>query len=64
MANQWIRTRDIAQIFSMGRTHSFDIAREFKAQAGERDVINDGRITLFRLSAFEEWLINRGKKLN
>ena len=62
MDSPWIRSRDLAAYYSLGRTHSFDLVRQFKAQANKADWLPDGRITLIRKSSFEEFLRNRGRK--
>ena len=62
MDSPWIRSRDIAAYYSLGRSHSFDLVRQFKAQASKADWLPDGRITLIRKSSFEEFLRNRGRK--
>ena len=46
MDTPWIRSRDLAAYYSLGRTHSYDLVREFKAIAGKDDWLPDGRITL------------------
>ena len=61
MDTPWIRIRDLAAYYSLGRTHSYDLVREFKAKADKDDWLPDGRITLIRKSSFEEFLRNRGK---
>jgi len=61
MDTPWIRIKDLAAYYSLGRTHSYDLVREFKATAGKDDWLTDGRITLIRKSSFEEFLRNRGK---
>ena len=60
MDTPWIRTRDLPTYYGIGRTHSFDLVREFKAVAEKDDWLPDGRITLIRKSAFEDFL--RGRK--
>lgn len=61
MDTPWIRSRDLAAYYSLGRTHSYDLVREFKAKADEDDWLPDGRITLIRKSSFEEFLRERKK---
>ena len=61
MNSPWIRARDIAIYYSLGRTHAYNLVRQFKATAGKDDWLPDGRITLIRKSSFEEFLRNRGK---
>jgi hypothetical protein len=61
MNTPWIRSRDLAAYYSLGRTHSYDLVREFKAKADEDDWLPDGRITLIRKSSFEEFLRERRK---
>lgn len=59
MTSPWIRSRDLAQYYSLGRTHSYDLVRQFKAQAKKDDWIPDGRITLIRKVAFETFMRER-----
>ena len=61
MDTPWIRIKDLAAYYSLGRTHSYDLVREFKATVSKDDWLTDGRITLIRKSSFEEFLRNRGK---
>ena len=61
MDTPWIRIKDLSAYYSLGRTHSYDLVREFKATASKDDWLTDGRITLIRKSSFEEFLRNRGK---
>ena len=62
MDTPWIRSRDLAAYYSLGRTHSYDLVREFKATADEEDWLPDGKITLIRKTSFEEFLRNRGRR--
>ena len=62
MDTPWIRTKDLAAYYSLGRTHSYDLVREFKAKADKDDWLPDGKITLIRKTSFEEFLRNRGRK--
>ena len=61
MDTPWIRTKDLAAYYSLGRTHVYDLVRQFKATAGKDDWLPDGRITLIRKEAFEEFLRGRNK---
>jgi hypothetical protein len=61
MDTPWIRIKDLAAYYSLGRTHSYDLVREFKATASKDDWLTDGRITLIRKEAFEEFLRGRNK---
>ena len=61
MNTPWIRSRDLAEYYSLGRSHSYNLAREFKAQASDRDVIKDQKILLIRKEAFEEFMRGRRK---
>jgi hypothetical protein len=55
MDTPWIRIKDIPEYFHICRTHAYELAKEFKAQANKADWIQDGRVTLIRISSFEEW---------
>lgn len=52
---EWIRVRDIPEAYSVGKTKAFELAREFKAQSDPKNFIVDGKITILRKEAFEEW---------
>ena len=62
MDTPWIRSRDLAAYYSLGRTHAYDLVRQFKAIADKDDWLPDGTITLIRKSSFEEFLRNRGRR--
>ena len=61
MNTPWIRAKDLAAYYSLGRSHSFDLVRQFKAQANKADWLPDGKITLIRKEAFEDFLRGRSK---
>ena len=61
MDTPWIRSRDVPAYYSLGKTHAYELLSEFRAVAGQYDLIKDGRITLVKKESFENFLINRGK---
>lgn len=61
MSTPWIRSRDLAEYYSLGQAHSYQLAREFRKQADEKDCIQDGRILLIRKDAFEDFMRGRNK---
>lgn len=62
MNSPWIRAKDLSEYYSFGRSHAYNLIREFKATADEEDWLPDGKITLIRKTSFEEFLRNRGRR--
>lgn len=60
MTGEWIRVRNIPDVYQIGKTKAFELAREFKAQSDPKNFIVDGKITILRKEAFEQWW--RGRK--
>ena len=61
MMCEWIRVSKMPDIYSIGKTYAYQLAREFRAQADPKNWIHDGRIALLRKEPFEEWWQNRGR---
>ena len=55
MTGEWIRVRNIPAEYQIGKTKSFELVREFKAQSDPQNYIVDGKITILRKEAVEKW---------
>lgn len=56
---EWIRTGDLSKVYPISRSHGFELLQKFKKETDPKNVIKDGRITIIRKDAFEEWWRNR-----
>lgn len=58
----WIRAKEIPEKYKIGKTKSYTLLREFKAQTDTKNYIKDGKVLIVRQDQFEEWWENRGRK--
>lgn len=61
MDTPWIRGRDVPAYYSMGKSKAYTLMAEFRAQADRKSLIRDGRVTLIRKEAFEDFIRGRHK---
>ena len=62
MNTPWVRVSAIPEYFGICRATAYQLVKEFICQADPEDYIKDGKLTILRIEAFEEWWRNRGKK--
>lgn len=56
--SEWVKTGKIGEHFGISRTKGFEIASRFLSHADPHDYIKEGKLTLLRIKALEEWWIH------
>lgn len=51
----WIRARDMTNVYPIGKTYAHELLRRFRQDANPRDWIKDGNVLLVKKEAFEDW---------
>lgn len=60
MEREWIRGRDIPQIYQIGKTHAYELLGQFRAESSAW--IKDGKVLIVRKEDFETWWRQRSQR--
>jgi hypothetical protein len=60
MQMEWIRAKDLPNIYPIKKTYAYDLLRQFRAESD--GWIKDGRVLIVKKEEFERWWKNKGNR--